>query len=321
MLSGLDPHSQFMEPDSFKDMQDDTRSRYDGLGLIVSAKDGVLIVVSTMEDTPAAKAGLLSGDQILKINGATTEKMQLSDAITALKGKPGDSITMQILRPSSKEVRDFTMMRAEIKVDSVKDTHLIDASLTGPYKVGYVRIIQFNEPTAEDLSKRLDDLQKQGMEALVLDLRNNPGGLLNSAVDVCGQFVPPNTMVVYTEGRTPSSRREYRTSTASKPRGDFPRGGPGQRRQRQRRGDRRRGAQGSQPRDPGRGNHLRQGQRAERDLAAGRLGGAADDGEVFHAQQAGDPPARRHADDPRDADERTGAGPNGQAREHRPERG
>ena len=222
MLSGLDPHSQFMEPDSFKDMQDDTRSRYDGLGLIVSAKDGVLIVVSTMEDTPAAKAGLLSGDQILKINGATTEKMQLSDAITALKGKPGDSITMQILRPSSKEVRDFSMMRTEIKVDSVKDTHLIDPSLTGPYKVGYVRIIQFNEPTAEDLSKRLDDLQKQGMEALVIDLRNNPGGLLNSAVDVCGQFVPPNTMVVYTEGRTPSSRREYRTSTTSKQRGDFP---------------------------------------------------------------------------------------------------
>ena len=222
MLSGLDPHSQFMEPDSFKDMQDDTRSRYDGLGLIVSAKDGVLIVVSTMEDTPAAKAGLLSGDQILKINGATTEKMQLSDAITALKGKPGDSITMQILRPSSKEVRDFSMMRAEIKVDSVKDTHLIDPNLSGPYKVGYVRIIQFNEPTAEDLSKRLDDLQKQGMEALVIDLRNNPGGLLNSAVDVCGQFVPPNTMVVYTEGRTPSSRREYRTSTTSKQRGDFP---------------------------------------------------------------------------------------------------
>ena len=222
MLSGLDPHSQFMEPDSFKDMQDDTRSRYDGLGLIVSAKDGVLIVVSTMEDTPAAKAGLLGGDQILKINGATTEKMQLSDAITALKGKPGDSITMQILRPSSKEVRDFTMMRTEIKVDSVKDAHLIDPALTGPYKVGYVRIIQFNEPTAEDLAKRLDDLQKQGMEALVLDLRNNPGGLLNSAVDVCGQFVAPNTMVVYTEGRTPSSRREYRTSTAAKPRGDFP---------------------------------------------------------------------------------------------------
>ena len=222
MLSGLDPHSQFMEPDSFKDMQDDTRSRYDGLGLVVSAKDGVLIIVSALEDSPASKAGLSSGDQILKINGATTEKMQLTDAITALKGKPGDSITMQILRPTSKEVRDFTMVRAEIKVESVKDAHLVDPAMTGDYKVGYVRIIQFNEPTAEELSHKLDDLQKAGMQALVLDLRNNPGGLLNSAVDVCGQFLPPRTMVVYTEGRTPSSRREYTTSSVAKPRGDFP---------------------------------------------------------------------------------------------------
>ena len=222
MLSGLDPHSQFMEPDNFKDMQDDTRSRYDGLGLVVSAKDGVLIVVSTMEDTPAAKAGLMGGDQILKINGATTEKMQLADAITALKGKPGDGVTLQVLRPSSKEIRDFTMTRTEIKVESVKDAHLVDASMTGDYKVGYVRIIQFNEPTAEELGHKLDDLQKQGMEALVLDLRNNPGGLLNSAVDVCAQFLPARTMVVYTEGRTPSTRREYHTSADTKPRGEFP---------------------------------------------------------------------------------------------------
>ncbi len=162
MLCGLDPHSQFMEPDSFKDMQDDTRSRYDGLGLVVSAKDGVLIVVSTVEDTPAAKAGFVSGDQILKINGATTEKMQLADAMSALKGKPGDTITLQILRPSSKEVRDFTLSRTEIKVESVKDAHLIDPALTGDYKVGYVRIIQFNEPTAEELGhKRLTNCRNR----------------------------------------------------------------------------------------------------------------------------------------------------------------
>ena len=222
MLSGLDPHSQFMEPDNFKDMQDDTRSRYDGLGLVVSAKDGVLIIVSTMEDTPAAKAGLVGGDQILKINGATAEKMQLPDAITALKGKPGDQVTLQILRPSSKEVLDFALTRVEIKVDSVRDAHLIDPALSGDYKVGYVRVIQFNEPTAEDLGKKIDELQKEGMQSLLLDLRNNPGGLLNSAVDVCGQFLPAKTMVVYTEGRTASARKEYYTSSVPKPRPDFP---------------------------------------------------------------------------------------------------
>jgi carboxyl-terminal processing protease len=222
MLSGLDPHSQFMEPASFKDMQDDTRSRYDGLGLVVSAKDGVLIIVSAMEDTPASKVGLMTGDQILKINGTTTEKMQLSDAIKALKGKPGEGITMTILRPASKEVKDYTMVRSEIKVESVKDAHLLDASVGGEYKIGYVRIVQFNEPTAEELGRKLDDLQKQGMGALILDLRNNPGGLLNSAVDVCGQFLPPKTVVVYTEGRTPSTFKNYPTRETSKPRGDFP---------------------------------------------------------------------------------------------------
>ena len=151
MLSGLDPHSQFMEPASFKDMQDDTRSRYDGLGLVVSAKDGVLIIVSAMEDTPASKAGLITGDQILKINGATTERMQLNDAINALKGKPGEGITLTILRPASKEVKDFALTRTEIKVNSVRDTHLLETALTGDHKVGYARILQFNEPTAQEL--------------------------------------------------------------------------------------------------------------------------------------------------------------------------
>ena len=222
MLSGLDPHSQFMEPDSFKDMQDDTRSRYDGLGLVVSAKDGVLIIVSAMEDTPASRAGLMTGDQILKINNSTTEKMQLNDATLALKGKPGEGITLTILRPTTKEVKDYALTRTEIKVDSVKDAHLLDPALTGDYKVGYARITQFNEPTAQELGARLDELQKGGMDAFVLDLRNNPGGLLNSAVDVCGQFVPANTMVVYTEGRTPSTKREYKTAYNAKARGDFP---------------------------------------------------------------------------------------------------
>jgi carboxyl-terminal processing protease len=222
MLASLDPHSQYMDPNDFRDMQDDTRSRFNGLGIEVSIKNGLPTVVSPMEDTPAAKAGILSGDQILKINGTATDRMELQDAINLLRGAPGQKVTLTLLRPSTKEVKDYTLERVEIKVQSVKGAHLLDPELTGSFKIGYIRLIQFNEPTADDLSKALDDLQKQGMQALILDLRNNPGGLLNSAVDVCSQFLPPSTRVVSTQGRAASQQREYSTSAVAKQRPAFP---------------------------------------------------------------------------------------------------
>jgi carboxyl-terminal processing protease len=201
MLSSLDPHSQFMDPDDFRDMQDDTRSRFNGLGIEVSMKNGLATVITAMEDTPAAKAGILSGDQILRINGISTERMDLQDAINVLRGPAGAKLTLTLLRPSTKEIKEYTLQRAEIKIQSVKGARLLDPELTGPYRIGYIRLVQFNEPTADELAKALDELQKQGMQAFVLDLRNNPGGLLNSAVDVCAQFLPPNTKVVSTQGR------------------------------------------------------------------------------------------------------------------------
>jgi carboxyl-terminal processing protease len=222
MLSSLDPHSQFMDPDDFKDMQDDTRSRFNGLGVEVAVRDGLLTVVTPMEDTPAAKAGILAGDQILKINGASTERLGLQDAISVLRGEPGQKITLTILRPSTKEIKDYPLERKEIKVPSVKGARLLEPELTGPFKVGYVRIVQFNEPTAEEFGQALDNLQKQGMQALVLDLRNNPGGLLNSAVDVLGQFLPPNTKVVSTQGRATSQKHDYSTPGGVKERPRFP---------------------------------------------------------------------------------------------------
>jgi carboxyl-terminal processing protease len=222
MLSSLDPHSQYMDPNDFRDMQDDTRSRFNGLGIEVSIKNGLPTVVSPMEDTPAAKAGILSGDQILKINGTATDRMELQDAVNLLRGAPGQKVTLTLLRPSTKEIKDYTLERVEIKVQSVKGVRLLDPDLTGSFKIGYIRLIQFNEPTADELSKALDDLQKQGMQALILDLRNNPGGLLNSAVDVCSQFLPPNTKVVSTQGRAASQQRDYSTSAVSKPRPAFP---------------------------------------------------------------------------------------------------
>src|SRR5246500_5141735 len=222
MLSSLDPHSQFMDPDDFRDMQDDTRSRFNGLGIEVSMKNGLPTVITAMEDTPAAKAGILSGDQILRINGISTERMDLQDAINVLRGPPGQKVTLTLLRPATKEIKEYALQRAEIKIQSVKGAALLDAELTGPFKIAYVRLVQFNEPTADELSKALDDLQKQGMQALILDLRNNPGGLLNSAVDVCGRLLPPNTKVVSTEGRAASQQRDYATSAIAHARPSFP---------------------------------------------------------------------------------------------------
>jgi carboxyl-terminal processing protease len=222
MLASLDPHSGFMDPDDFKDMQDDTRSRFNGLGIEVSVKNGLLTVITPMEGTPAAKAGISSGDEILKINGSSTEKMDLQDAVNVLRGRPGQKVTLTILRPSTKEIKDYALERTEIKVQSVKSSKLLDPELAGQFKIGYVRLVQFNEPTADELAKALDELQKQGLQALVLDLRNNPGGLLNSAVDVCAQFLPPATKVVSTQGRTSSQQHDYSTPSTGKERPRFP---------------------------------------------------------------------------------------------------
>jgi carboxyl-terminal processing protease len=222
MLSSLDPHSQFMDPNDFRELQDDTRSRFNGLGIEVTMRNGLPTVISAMEDTPAAKAGILSGDQVLKVNGSSTERMELQDVVNALRGPVGRKVTLTLMRPSTKEIKEYTLERVEIKVASVKATHLLPPDLTGSFKIGYVRLIQFNEPTADELGKALDALQKQGMQALILDLRNNPGGLLNSAVDVCGQFLPANTKVVSTQGRAASQQRDYATSGAAKERPHFP---------------------------------------------------------------------------------------------------
>src|SRR5436309_15814971 len=148
--------------------------------------------------------------------------MDLQDAINVLRGPAGAKLTLTLLRPSTKEIKEYTLQRAEIKIQSVKGARLLDPELTGPYKIGYIRLVQFNEPTADELAKALDELQKQGMQALVLDLRNNPGGLLNVAVDVCAQFLPPGTKVVSTQGRVASQQHDYSTPTTMKERPHFP---------------------------------------------------------------------------------------------------
>lgn len=222
MLQSLDPHSQYMEPANFEDMKEDTESRFGGLGVHVTERNGDLIVVSPMEDSPAFRAGLLPGDQIIKINGESAEKLELPSLTDKLRGAPGTKVTITILRPGTKEIKDFELTREIIKVWSVKDAKLLPQDIAGEAKVGYARITQFNAPTAEELAKKLDEMEKAGMQALVLDLRFNPGGLINSAVDVAGMFLPPATVVCTTEGRVPSQTRKYMANAALRRRASYP---------------------------------------------------------------------------------------------------
>ncbi|HUI07917.1 MAG TPA: S41 family peptidase [Verrucomicrobiae bacterium] len=215
MLNSLDPHSQFMEPQVYQDMREDTEGKFGGLGIVISmSKEGFLTVVAPMEGTPGAKAGLLPGDRIIKIDGKMTDKLSLQEAVRQLRGDPGTKVTITIFRSRAKDpgekIKDYTIERAEIKVDSVKDAKILTDG------IGYVRITQFNEPTADEFEKALTKLEGEGMNALILDLRNNPGGLLESARQVASKFVPAGDLIVSTEGRDPAQKSVYRSDRGKK---------------------------------------------------------------------------------------------------------
>jgi carboxyl-terminal processing protease len=195
MLQSLDPHSQFMEPDTFSDMKNDTAGEFGGLGIVIGMRDGILTVIAPMEDTPAYRAGVLHGDKIVAIDGESTENLSLQDAVKKMRGEPGTKVKIKIMRVKPQEIKELELVRAVIKVDSVKGVTMLDD------KIGYIRITQFNEPTAEALQKALENLLAKGMKALILDLRNNPGGLLSSAVEVSQKFLKGGEKVVSTKGR------------------------------------------------------------------------------------------------------------------------
>lgn len=205
MLQSLDPHSQFLDADMYKDMRDDTAGQFGGIGIMVSIKDEMLTIISPMEDTPGYRAGLQAGDVIIAIDGTSTEDMALSDAVKVLRGAPGSKVTLTVLRESEADPLNFEIERANIEVATVKDAHFLEDG------IGYVRVTQFSEPTADALQKELDRLKSGGLRALVLDLRNNPGGLLASAIDVSQKFLDRNRVIVSTQGRDPRQNRVYRS--------------------------------------------------------------------------------------------------------------
>jgi carboxyl-terminal processing protease len=211
MLGTLDPHSEFMEPSKFDELKKDTQGEFGGVGIVVQmSKDKYITVVAPMEDTPGYKAGILPLDRIIKIDGRSTEKLSLEDAVKRLRGTPGTEVTVGILRPSSGQTKEHKLIRASIKVDTVKDINSKREFPLDDNKIGYIRLTQFGEKTASDLDKALKKLQDQGMQALVLDLRGNPGGLLDQAGQVCEKFVPRGQLVVSTEGRNAAQKSAYK---------------------------------------------------------------------------------------------------------------
>jgi carboxyl-terminal processing protease len=212
MLNSLDPHSEFLEPARYDDLKQDTESKFGGVGIQVGLRGDDLTVIAPMDDTPASRAGIMSGDRIVKIDGKSTEKMSLPDAVKLLRGEPGTEVTVTIFRPAANTTKDHKLERAAIKVDTVKDINGRREFPLPETKIGYIRLLQFGEPTEKELDQALKKLEGQGMTALVLDLRDNPGGLLDQAAKVCERFVPPRTLVVSTEGRDPGERRQFRSS-------------------------------------------------------------------------------------------------------------
>ena len=203
MISTLDPHSEFLDTKGFKQLQDDTEGQFGGLGLVVALRSNVITVITPMEDAPGFRAGILSGDRILKISGQSTARVSLSDAVKQLRGIPDTQVTLTLERPSTGVVRDYTLTRAIINVDMVKDIDGRKKCPLGDDKIGYVRIVQFGDKTGEALEAALQKLKQQGLKALILDLRWNPGGLLDEAVEVCQKFLPRGQLIVTTEGRDP----------------------------------------------------------------------------------------------------------------------
>ena len=208
MLTGLDPHSAYLDADAFKELQIGTQGEFGGLGIEVSMEDGFVKVISPIEDTPAFRAGIKTGDLIIKLDDTAVKGLSLTDAIKRMRGKPNTPITLTVLRKGETKPLVFTLVRAVIKIQSVK-SKLLEPGY------GYVRITQFQEQTGENLTKAIDKLFKEStvpMKGLVLDLRNDPGGLLNGAVAVSAAFLPANSLVVYTDGRTDDAKMKLKAS-------------------------------------------------------------------------------------------------------------
>jgi carboxyl-terminal processing protease len=205
MISNLDPHSSYMPERAFKEMNMDIKGEFQGVGIQIGVKNQQLTVIAPIEDTPAFRAGLAAGDKILKINDEWTKDMTIEQAVDKMRGPKGTQVHLLIMREGWDKPREFKITRDVIKVQSVKSRMLDN-------EIGYLKIIQFQGQTGQEVEKALEGLESKGMKKLILDMRNNPGGILDASVDVSSMFLPKDKLVVYLQGRQVSDRRDYLTS-------------------------------------------------------------------------------------------------------------
>jgi len=209
MAGILDGYSQFLDPDDFREISEETRGSFGGVGIEIGVRDGILTVIAPIADTPAEKAGLLAGDMIVKIDDEVTRDLDLDESVKKLRGEPGTEVKISVLREGSDKILDFTITRAIIKMKSLKDARMLEDG------IGYIRITEFQEPSAKDLKKKMKELKKEGADNLIIDVRNNPGGLLDAAIEVSELFLEPGALIVSTEGRDPEKRVEFRAKKTS----------------------------------------------------------------------------------------------------------
>ena len=195
MLSSLDPHSQFLDPQDYKELKTETQGKFGGLGIEITIKDSLLTIITPIEDTPAWRAGLKPGDRIVKIEKDLTRDATLDDAVKKLRGEPGTQVHITILRESEGLIKDYTITRAIIHVQDIKDVHIIDNN------IGYIRLTEFRENSHKEFREGLRTLKGLGADSLIVDLRNDPGGLLNVAVKIAEEFLPEGQTIVSTKGR------------------------------------------------------------------------------------------------------------------------